>query len=255
MKDMFKFLRFNKKSKVPQKGTLKMTDYNFVQDPISGFVGFMDLDAVLKAIQSDAGNPDFDNSVFPYFNIHSNDKHYMVDLSIPGYADADLTIAVANGVLNVTGKKVDAYEGVNSVYNGDHTPLGFSKSFRLYDTLVVETIKHVDGILSIAFVKMLPDPSREGFYPVTFTRGVTPMIVPPAPEPEPVVEPTPEPVANTEPVVEPAPEPTPAPVDPIVVTPEPVANAEPAPVTPEPVANVVVEPTPAPVDPAPVANT
>lgn len=244
---MFNFLKFNKKSKVPKKGTLKMTDYNFPQDPISSFVGFMDLDAVLKAIQSDAGNPDFDNSVFPFYNIHSNDKHYMVDLSIPGYADSDLTIAVSNGVLNVTGKKADAYDGVNSVYAGDSTPLAFSKSFRLYDTLVIETIKHVDGILSITFNKMLPDSTREGFYPVAFTRGVTPMIVPPAPEPAPApVTPTPDPIVVTpEPVVDPAP---------VVVDPAPVANVE-------PVANVVVEPVvdpapaPAPVDPAPVANT
>lgn len=250
---MFNFSRFVRKSRVPtKKGALDMTDYNFTQDPISGFVGFMDLDAVLKAIQSDAGNPDFDVSVFPFFNIHSDDKHYMIDLSIPGYADTDLTIAVANGVLNITGKKDDSYAGVNSVFGGDNTPLTFSKSFRLYDTLVIDTITHVNGILSIKFVKMLPDPTREGFYPVSFTRGVTPMIVPTPPVANTVI------VANTEPVVN---------VDPVVVAnTEPVVNTDPVVVAnTTPVANVVVDPTPVvntdPVvantdpTPAPVANT
>lgn len=233
---MFTWLKFGKKPLSSKKEGLLMQDYNFTQDPISGFVGFMDLDAVLKAIQGDAGNPDFDVTIFPFFNIHSDSTHYMLDMSIPGYADADLSISVVDSVLHVKGTKVDAYAGVNSVFNGDLTPLTFSKSFRLYDTLVIDTIKHVNGILSIKFVKMLPDPSREGLYPVEFTRGVTPLIVPPAPVVPPVVV-DPTPVANTV-------------VDPVVVDPV-VANTDPVVVEPTP----VVDPAPVVVDPAPVANT
>ena len=208
-----------------------MLDYQFSQDPTPGFVGFFDLDTTLKAIQSDAGNPDFDVTVFPFYNIHSDNTHYMLDISVPGYASSDMTVKVVDGVLHVTGNRADKYDGVTSVWNGDTNPLTFTKSFRLFDTLVVDAIKHVDGILTIKFLKLLPDLSREGHYPIEFVRGTTPMIddTPPAP----VVDPTPAPVVDT-----------------------PPADSNTAPVVDTPVdANTApVDANTAPVDDAPVVN-
>lgn len=192
-------------------------NYTFEKDPKPFFVGFDDVDASLKAVLEEMAHVEFDPTVFPFYDMHKLDnRHYMIEMHIPGFKASELEVEVADSLLRVKGERVSAFAEKEHIFSGISTPLKFTKIFRLSDSVVVKVIEYIDGCLIIGFEKVLPDLQREGRYPLSFKRGVTQMLPPPAP---PVVEPE-VPAAPAAPVVEPAPV---APVAPAAPVPAPIA--------------------------------
>jgi len=196
--------------------------YLFEKDPKPFFIGFDDVDAALNAVIEEMQHAEFDPSVFPFYNMHKIDnRHYALEMHIPGFKASELEVEVAESIMRVKGARVSAYADKEHIFSGIVTPLEFTKMFRLSDSVVVGTIDYFDGALIIGFEKVLPELAREGRYPLSFKRGVTAMIPPPPPPPAPASEVPPAPVAPTVPEV---------PVAPAVPVAEPVVVATPAPI-------------------------
>ncbi|AFV00405.1 Hsp20 family protein [Simiduia agarivorans] len=106
------------------------------------------LDSALRA-DSSASN-------YPPYNIESlGENRYAISLAVAGFTEQELDIKVERGTLTVRGKKADEKEH-KFLYQGIANR-SFERSFSLADHVEVVDAQLVNGLLTIALVKELPE--------------------------------------------------------------------------------------------------
>lgn len=126
----------------------------------------------MRAANEELYRDTFDPEKFPLHNIWKDGTNFIVDLHTPGFTKDELDIAIENDIMTVTGNKASAVQ-YDSVYTGVVVPTLFTKSFRLADNILLDTVDYVDGILRIKLQKMVVE-ARQGKYHVGHKHGEAP---------------------------------------------------------------------------------
>ena len=106
-------------------------------------------------------------SGYPPHNVvnHGEDK-YEIALAVAGFSDKDLFVEQEENVLTIASKDVDLNGNVEYIHKGIATRK-FQKKFTLSEFVEVDSVKLIDGILSVYLVKNIPEEKK----PKTFKIG------------------------------------------------------------------------------------
>ncbi|MGH6828079.1 MAG: Hsp20 family protein [Rhizomicrobium sp.] len=111
-------------------------------------VGFDRLLDLLESGDSAGGYP-------PYNIERSDENNYRVTVAVAGFAEKDLAIEVADGVLTVTGKR-DGQPTASYLHQGI-AGRAFERSFQLAEHVEVRGAKLENGLLHIELVRIVPE--------------------------------------------------------------------------------------------------
>ena len=116
------------------------------------FVGF---DSLFDELNEVAARKE---SNYPAYNIAKDDEeHYRIEVALAGFSATDIAIETEKGVLKIEANKAE--ERANYLHQGI-AQRGFSKMFRLAEHMKIDDARFVDGILTIAMRREIPDADR-----------------------------------------------------------------------------------------------
>ena len=116
------------------------------------FVGFDSLFAELNEMATRK------ESNYPAYNIAKEDEeHYRIEVALAGFCSDDISIEAEKGMLKIEANKTE--ERANYIHQGI-ARRGFSKMFRLAEHMKVDDARFVDGILTIALRREIPEADR-----------------------------------------------------------------------------------------------
>ena len=116
------------------------------------FVGF---DSLFDELNEMAARKE---SNYPAYNIAKYDEeHYSIEVALAGFSSEDISIETEKGVLKIDANRTEQRE--NYIHQGI-AQRGFSKLFRLADHMKVDDARFVDGILTIALRREIPEADR-----------------------------------------------------------------------------------------------
>ena len=131
----------------------KETDMTFFSTPMARqFVGF---DSLFDELNEMAARKE---SNYPAYNIAKDDEeHYRIEVALAGFSSDDISIETEKGMLKIEANKTE--ERANYIHQGI-AQRGFSKMFRLAEHMKVDDARFVDGILTIALRREIPEADR-----------------------------------------------------------------------------------------------
>ena len=125
------------------------------------FVGF---DSLFDELNEMAARKE---SNYPAYNIAKDDEeHYRIEVALAGFSSDDISIETEKGMLKIEANKTE--ERANYIHQGI-AQRGFSKMFRLAEHMKVDDARFVDGILTIALRREIPEADRP--QKITITNG------------------------------------------------------------------------------------
>ena len=97
-------------------------------------------------------------SNYPAYNIAKDDEeHYRIEVALAGFSSDDISIETEKGMLKIQADKTE--QRSNYIHQGI-AQRGFSKMFRLAEHMKVDDARFVDGILTIALRREIPEADR-----------------------------------------------------------------------------------------------
>jgi molecular chaperone IbpA len=116
------------------------------------FVGF---DSLFEELNEIATRKE---SNYPAYNIAKDDEeNYRIEVALAGFSADDIVVEREKGVLKVEAKKTD--ERKNYLHQGI-AQRAFSKLFRLAEHMKIVDAQFLDGILTIALCREIPEADR-----------------------------------------------------------------------------------------------
>ena len=107
------------------------------------------LDSAMRSEKSSTGYPPYDIESY-------GENEYAITLAVAGFEESELDIQVEKGVLSVRGKKADAENQRNYLYQGIANR-SFERKFNLADFIEVTGADLNNGLLKISLVKEIPE--------------------------------------------------------------------------------------------------
>ena len=116
------------------------------------FVGF---DSLFNELNEMAARKE---SNYPAYNIAKEDEeHYRIEVALAGFSSDDISIETEKGMLKIEANKTEAR--ADYIHQGI-AQRGFSKMFRLAEHMKIDDALFVDGILTIALHREIPEADR-----------------------------------------------------------------------------------------------
>ena len=116
------------------------------------FVGFDNLFDELNEIATRK------ESSYPAYNIAKDDEeHYRIEVALAGFASDEISVETEKGMLKIEANKTE--ERANYIHQGI-AQRGFSKMFRLAEHMKVDDARFIDGILTVALRREIPEAER-----------------------------------------------------------------------------------------------
>ena len=103
----------------------------------------------------------------PHNVVEHGEGKYEIALAVAGFNEKDLTVEVEKDVLTIASKDVDLNGDKKYIHKGIATRK-FKKTFTLGEFVEVDSVKLIDGILSVYLEKNIPEEEK----PKTFKIGV-----------------------------------------------------------------------------------
>jgi molecular chaperone IbpA len=103
----------------------------------------------------------------PHNVVEHGEGKYEIALAVAGFNEKDLSVEVEKDVLTIASKDVDLNGDKKYIHKGIATRK-FKKTFTLGEFVEVDSVKLVDGILSVYLEKNIPEEQK----PKTFKIGV-----------------------------------------------------------------------------------
>ena len=95
---------------------------------------------------------------YPAYNIaKDDDEHYRIEVALAGFSSDDISIETEKGMLKIEANKTE--QRSNYIHQGI-AQRGFSKMFRLAEHIKVDDATFIDGILTIALRREIPEADR-----------------------------------------------------------------------------------------------
>jgi molecular chaperone IbpA len=114
-------------------------------------VGFDRLLGLLESADTAQGYP-------PYNIERSDENNYRVTIAVAGFAEKDLSVEVADGVLTVTGKR-EAAPGQTYLHQGI-AGRAFERKFQLAEHVEVRGAKLENGLLHVDLERVVPEAKK-----------------------------------------------------------------------------------------------
>ncbi len=97
------------------------------------------------------------NGNYPPHNIVKyNDTHYGIEVAVAGFSREEITVAVDQDQLYITGKKTSVSEGVEYLHRG-LAARDFEQQFTLAEYMEVRGAEVKDGMLKIEIERVIPE--------------------------------------------------------------------------------------------------
>lgn len=94
---------------------------------------------------------------YPPYNIElTGDDTYRITMAVAGFADEEIDIQVESNRLTVAGKKAQAGEGKEFLYQGI-AERSFERRFQLADHVRVEHAQLENGLLHVDLIREIPE--------------------------------------------------------------------------------------------------
>ncbi len=104
-------------------------------------------------------NADAAQGGYPPYNIERSDENnYRVTIAAAGFAEKDLGVEVADGVLTVTGKREDA--GKPAYLHQGIAGRAFERKFQLAEHVEVKGAKLENGLLHVDLERVVPEAKK-----------------------------------------------------------------------------------------------
>src|SRR3954464_15184947 len=96
---------------------------------------------------------------YPPYNIERSDENnYRVTVAAAGFAEKELGVEVADGVLTVTGKREDA--GKPAYLHQGIAGRGFERKFQLREHVEVKAARLENGLLHVDLERLVPEEKK-----------------------------------------------------------------------------------------------
>jgi molecular chaperone IbpA len=105
----------------------------------------------------------------PYNVVKTGDNNYSIQLAVTGFSQDELSAAVCEGVLTVTGKHSENRKDTGTFLHRGLSQREFTRSFKLLEYIEVENISVQHGVMTINFVRNLPEERKLRQIPVDFS--------------------------------------------------------------------------------------
>ena len=116
------------------------------------FVGF---DSLFEELNEMAARKE---SNYPAYNIAKDDEvNYRIEVALAGFSANEIAIEIEKGVLKIEANKSE--QRANYIHQGI-AQRGFSKLFRLAEHIKIDEARFVDGILTVALRREIPEAER-----------------------------------------------------------------------------------------------
>jgi molecular chaperone IbpA len=104
-------------------------------------------------------NADAAQGGYPPYNIERSDENnYRVTIAAAGFAEKDLSVEVADGVLTVTGKREDAAKP--AYLHQGIAGRAFERKFQLAEHVEVKGAKLENGLLHVDLERIVPEAKK-----------------------------------------------------------------------------------------------
>lgn len=101
-----------------------------------------------------------DDSRYPPYNmIKKNDETWGLEIAVAGFSAEDLSVELADNVLTVSGQIERDEEEPNYIHRG-LASRAFTRKWTLSDDVVVNSVKHINGILHIELERIIPEEKK-----------------------------------------------------------------------------------------------
>ena len=123
----------------------------------SAFIGFDELFRKIKELEKpQTGFP-------PYDIIKESDDDFVIKLAVAGYSKDQIKVALDSGKLSISGsltsQTTDKPIPIDYIYKGI-AERDFKRIFTLADTVQVEKVKLVDGMLFVHLKNVIPESQK-----------------------------------------------------------------------------------------------
>ena len=116
------------------------------------FVGF---DSLFEELNEMAARKE---SNYPAYNIAKDDEeNYRIEVALAGFSASEIAIETEKGVLKIEANKAE--QRANYIHQGI-AQRGFSKLFRLAEHMKIDEARFLDGILTVALRREIPEADR-----------------------------------------------------------------------------------------------
>lgn len=95
----------------------------------------------------------------PYNIIKTGESTYLIELAVAGFKEEDLDIELHDGVLTIKGDVTTDEEDSEYIYRGI-AARGFERKFTLADTVVVDSVTLIQGMLTVNLVNVIPEEKK-----------------------------------------------------------------------------------------------
>ena len=95
----------------------------------------------------------------PYNIVKTGENTYLIELAVAGFQEEDFDIELHNGVLTIRGNVGSGDETLEYIYRGI-AARGFERKFTLADTVAVDSVSLVQGMLTIRLVNEIPEEKK-----------------------------------------------------------------------------------------------
>lgn len=95
----------------------------------------------------------------PYNIVKTGESTYLIELAVAGFKEEDLDIELHDGVLTIKGDVTADEEDSEYIYRGI-AARGFERKFTLADTVVVDSVTLIQGMLTVNLVNVIPEEKK-----------------------------------------------------------------------------------------------
>ena len=103
------------------------------------------------------------NKSYPPHNIFKTKEGYCLELAVAGFKKEEIKVYTEEGNLYVEGLKEDSFHETEYIYRG-LAFRRFSRAWKMPNDLEVGKVTHSDGLISIEFIKIIPEAQRRKDY-------------------------------------------------------------------------------------------
>lgn len=100
------------------------------------------------------------NNYPPHNIVQVSDNEFYIELAVAGFKKSEVKMEEYQGLLTIRGEKDAADESNQSYQYRGIAGRSFSKSFRVAEYFEVSNAKMEDGILTVHFIKNVPDEAK-----------------------------------------------------------------------------------------------
>ena len=105
---------------------------------------------------------------YPPYNIKkTGDNTYVIEMAVAGFGRNDIELVLENGVLKVTGNANVADENVMNVLHKGIAERGFTRTFKISDTMEIKNADMLNGMLRVWLENIIPEHKKPKKIPIS----------------------------------------------------------------------------------------